>query len=111
MNVSEVGVRTGNGPSVTVGEQLEVSARVALGPIAPEFVRVQAYFGENVNGAIVGAKTVDLKQVEKLSDGTFRFAGTIPASESGSYGLSVRVLPSHPNVVQAHELRLITWAH
>jgi starch phosphorylase len=111
VNVSDVGVRTGNGLSVTVGEQLEVSARVALGPIAPEFVRVQAYFGENVNGAIVGAKTVDLKQVEKLSDGTFRFAGTIPASESGSYGLSVRVIPSHPNVVQAHELRLITWAH
>ncbi|MEK0449084.1 MAG: hypothetical protein RL088_1352 [Verrucomicrobiota bacterium] len=111
VNVSDVGVRTGNGPSVTVGEQLEVSARVALGPIAPEFVRVQAYFGENVNGEIVGAKTVDLKQVEKLSDGTFRFAGTIPAAESGSYGLSVRVLPSHPNVVQAHELRLITWAH
>jgi starch phosphorylase len=108
--VSDVSVRTGNGPSVMVGQELEVSARVALGPIAPEFVCVQAYYGENANGEIVGAKTINLKNVEKLGDGTFRFAGSIPADESGSYGLSVRVIPSHPNLIQAHELRLITWA-
>ena len=108
--VSDVTVCNGNSPSVTVGQQLDVSARVALGPIAPEFVRVQAFFGENVNGQIAGAKTVELKMVEKLADGTYRFAGAIPADESGSYGLSVRVIPSHPNIIQAHELRLITWA-
>jgi hypothetical protein len=34
----------------------------------------------------------------------------IPASESGSYGFNVRVIPTHPNLVQEHELRLITWA-
>ncbi len=110
VSVSEVAVRTGNGPSVMVGEQLEVSARVALGPISPEFVRVEAYFGGQVNGKIADAKTVSLKQVEKLGGGAYRFVGTIPADESGSYGLSVRVIPSHPNVIQAHELRLITWA-
>ena len=110
VSASEVAVRTGNGPSVMVGDQLEVSARIALGPIAPEFVRVEAYFGGQVNGQIADAKTVELKRVEKLSDGAYRFAGNIPAHESGTYGLSVRVIPSHPNVVQAHELRLITWA-
>jgi hypothetical protein len=52
-----------------------------------------------------------LKQAEKISPGVYRFAGTIPAKESGSYGLSVRVVPTHPNLFQEHELRLITWAH
>jgi starch phosphorylase len=110
VSVSDVSVRTGNGVNVTVGDSLEVTARVSLGPIDPEFVCVQAYYGENTNGQIGNAITTDLKLVEKLSTGIYRFAGTIPAKESGSYGLSVRVIPTHPNLIQAHELRLITWA-
>ena len=36
--------------------------------------------------------------------------GTIPTTESGTYGFSVRVLPTHACLMQAHELRLITWS-
>jgi starch phosphorylase len=97
--------------NVTVGDNVEVSVRASLGPIAPEFVRVQALIGATSNGQIVHPVTIDLKQVEKLGSGVFRFAGAIPARESGSYGLSVRVIPTHPNLIQDHELRLITWAH
>jgi starch phosphorylase len=110
VHVSDVGIRTGNGSTVAVGDSIQVSARVVLGPIAPEFVRVQAYYGENVNANITNPNTVELTKVETLADGTYRFAGTIPAKESGSYGLSVRVIPTHPNLIQAHELRLIAWA-
>ena len=110
VSVSEVGIRTGNGSSVAVGDSIQVNARVVLGPIAPEFVRVQAYYGENVNASITNPNTVELTKVETLADGAYRFAGTIPAKESGSYGLSVRVIPTHPNLIQAHELRLIAWA-
>ena len=111
VHVSEVRVNTGTAANVTVGDTLEVSARVVLGPIDPEFVLVQAYFGENANGQIANPKAVSLKQSEKISPGVYRFVGTIPARESGSYGLSVRVIPTHPHLIQAHELRLITWAH
>jgi hypothetical protein len=34
----------------------------------------------------------------------------VPATESGTYGFSVRVVPTHPYLMQAHELRLITWS-
>lgn len=111
VKLSEVVIHTGNGTNVTVGDKVEVSVRTSLGPIAPEFVRVQALIGEASNGAISQPVTIDLKQVEKLGNGAFRFAGAIPARESGSYGLSVRVIPTHPNLTQEHELRLITWAH
>ena len=33
-----------------------------------------------------------------------------PQLESGTYGFSVRVLPTHPCLMQGHELRLITWS-
>ena len=111
VKLADVAVRTGNGMNVTVGDTVEVSVRTSLGPIAPEFVRVQALVGEASNGTVAQPVTIDLAQVETLGGGAFRFAGTIPARESGSYGLNVRVIPTHPNLTQEHELRLITWAN
>ncbi len=110
VKLADVKIHTGNGTNVTVGDAVEVSVRTSLGPIAPEFVRVQALVGENNDGQIAHPQTIELEQVEKLGSGAFRFAGKIPARESGSYGLSVRVIPTHPNLIQEHELRLITWA-
>ena len=91
---------------------------MVLGPIAPENVTVQAYYGPLINQEITQPSMVDLKletKVGKVSttpveSGTYIYQGSIPAAESGSYGLSVRVIPTHPNLTQAHELRLITWA-
>jgi glycogen phosphorylase len=97
--------------SMFVGDKLEIVARVFLGPVDPTHVRVQAYVGESDNGTLRNPYTVDLSSVEKGGDqGLYRFSGMIPASESGSYGFNVRVIPTHPNLVQEHELRLITWA-
>ena len=94
-----------------VGDKLEVIAHVFLGPVDPTLVRVQAYIGESDNGTLRNPFTVDLSDVEKGGgSGVYRFRGMIPASESGSYGFNVRVIPTHPHLVQDHELRLITWA-
>ncbi len=99
-----------NATSVLVGDQLQVSAVVHLGPLTPDLVIVQAYLGETVNNEITKPGTIALKQTKKLEDGAYLYTGTIPAHESGSYGLNLRVIPTHPNLIQAHELRLITWA-
>jgi hypothetical protein len=42
--------------------------------------------------------------VRRLDESEFQ----LPATESGTYGFSVRVVPTHPCLMQAHELRLIT---
>ncbi|MDB6156207.1 MAG: hypothetical protein JWL90_4660 [Chthoniobacteraceae bacterium] len=96
--------------NVLVGEQLSISAVVNLGPLDPAFVTVQAYFGESVNNVIDKPDTMNLTQSKKLADGNYLFEGAIPARDSGTYGFNVRVIPTHPNLIQAHELRLITWA-
>ena len=103
-------VRIAKDGGVYVGDALEVSATVHLGSIAPEFVTVQAYIGETLNNQITRASTVDLPKAKSLESGTYLYQGTIPARESGSYGLNVRVIPTHPNLIQPHELRLISWA-
>jgi starch phosphorylase len=94
-----------------VGDKLEITARVFLGPLDPAHVRVQAYVGETNNGNLSNSYTVDLAEIEKTENkGTYRFRGVLPATESGSYGFNVRVIPTHPHLAQDHELRLITWA-
>ncbi len=93
-----------------VGEQMKVSALVHLGAVNPEHVRVQAYYGSVHNYSIQSATISDLALEKHVNDGNYRFGGLVPASESGSYGLNVRVVPTHPHLTQEHELRLITWA-
>ncbi|MBE2203697.1 MAG: alpha-glucan family phosphorylase [Chthoniobacterales bacterium] len=93
-----------------VGEQMTVEARVHLGAVKPGNVRVQAYYGPVDKNRITTASFTDLQMKKSLKEGNYLFSGLIPASESGSYGLNVRVIPTHPHITQAHELRLITWA-
>jgi hypothetical protein len=72
---------------------------------------VQAYIGHSDDGSLRDPFTIDLQEIEKgAAPGQFTFKGTIKATESGSYGFNVRVIPTHPYLNQEHELRLITWA-
>lgn len=111
-NVSVFDVQIANADriNVTVGESLEVSAKVHLGGIEPKYVRVQAYFGEADNNNILKPAAIDFTDSQKLDQGNYLYRGSIPAAESGAYAFNVRVIPSHPVLTQAHELRLITWA-
>jgi glycogen phosphorylase len=95
---------------VKVGDEVKVSVTVHLDGIEPEYVRVQVYGGETENNLIVKPQTVDLAKAKKLEAGHYLFEGLLHARESGTYGMNVRVIPTHPHLIQAHELRLITWA-
>ena len=111
MRIASVETSHAGRASLFVGDKLEITARVFLGPVQPTLVRVQAYVGKSDNGTLSNPYTIDLLDVEKTNaNGVYRFSGMIPASESGSYGFNVRVIPTHPLLVQEHELRLITWA-
>jgi starch phosphorylase len=95
---------------VQVAESIPVRAIVQLGALSPKDVTVQAYYGEEYNCEILSPATTNLELSAKLDGGAFLYHGSVTASESGSYGLSVRVIPTHPHLTQAHELRLIRWA-
>ena len=111
MQISDVQVVNKDRQNILVGESLEISARVHLGAVDPQHVRVEAYHGEIDNGDIRNPTATVLNQSSQADgDGNYIYQGSVPASESGTYGFSVRVVPTHPCLMQAHELRLITWS-
>ena len=96
--------------NVSVGDSVAIEAVVHLGPVDPEDVTVQAYFGEATNNEIERPTITDFGKGKKIDNGNYLYTGAIPAMDSGSYGLNVRVIPNQKKLNQAHELRLITWA-
>ena len=110
VRISDVQIGNKDRQSVLVGESLQVSARVHLGAVDPKHVRVEAYHGEAENGGIKNPAVTILNESNQNGDGSYIYQGSVPASESGAYGFSVRVVPTHPHLMQTHELRLITWS-
>jgi glycogen phosphorylase len=111
VKISDVQIGNKDRQSILVGESLEITARVHLGAVDPQHVRVEAYHGEVDNGDIRNPSATLLSQTGSADgDGNYIYQGAVPASESGTYGFSVRVVPTHPCLMQMHELRLITWS-
>ena len=111
VKISDVQIGNKDRQSILVGESLEIMARVHLGTVDPQHVRVEAYHGEVDNGDLRNPSATLLNQTGSADgDGNYIYQGAVPASESGTYGFSVRVVPTHPCLMQRHELRLITWS-
>jgi starch phosphorylase len=110
VRIYDVQVSNKDRQSILVGESLQVRARVHLGAVDPKHVRVEAYHGEAEDGGIKNPAVTILSESSQDGDGSYIYQGNVPASESGAYGFSIRVLPTHPHLMQAHELRLITWS-
>ena len=111
VKISDVQIGNKDRQSILVGESLEITARVHLGAVDPQHVRVEVYHGEVDNGDIRNPSATLLNQTGNADgNGNYIYQGAVPASESGTYGFSVRVMPTHPCLMQMHELRLITWS-
>jgi starch phosphorylase len=111
ITIEKVEVPTTVHGAIQAGASLTVSAVVHLGTIAPGEVKVEVYYGPTENEEIAQPEIAELPLKKPTTEkGKYQFEGSIRAAESGSYGLSVRVVPRHENLTQAHELRLIKWA-
>ncbi|MEO7166140.1 MAG: alpha-glucan family phosphorylase [Spartobacteria bacterium] len=110
VRISDVQIGNKDRQHIPVGDSLQVSARVHLGPLDPNHVRVEAYHGEADNDSLRNPTVTMLTKIrQEGSDGDYVYEGSIPSPDSGTYGFSVRVIPTYPHLVQAHELRLIAW--
>ena len=110
VRIHEVQINNKDRQNIPVGESLQLAARIHLGGVNPKHVRVEAYHGESENGGVKNPTVTMLSESGQNGDGSYIYQGTVPASESGAYGFSVRVVPTHPHLMQTHELRLITWS-
>jgi starch phosphorylase len=94
----------------TVGERLQASARVALGGLAPEEVRVELYCGPiSSTGEIDQARTVEMTPAQG-DKGVYEYRGELECTLSGRQGYTVRVLPKHPGLTHPYLPGLVRWA-
>ncbi len=111
VRIDDVQVGNQDRQNILVGDSLEVSARVHLGSINPEHVSVEVYHGEANHDGVRNPHVTMLQRSDTPGGhGDYLFQGAVPAAESGTYGFSVRVVPTHPHLTQAHEMRLIAWS-
>ncbi|MBN2211089.1 MAG: alpha-glucan family phosphorylase [Sedimentisphaerales bacterium] len=93
-----------------VGGKLEVRCQIRLGAIDPGDVSVELYQGPvDAEGQIHSGEAVAMEAKGDVRDGWHVFTGQIPCRYSGQCGFSVRVIASHPDLVDKYDSGLIRW--
>jgi starch phosphorylase len=100
----------GHGASeVTVGQGIEVVAKVQLGTLEPADVAVEAYSGGlRSDGTLRNGRGTELQWVSG-EHGEHLYRGTVLTRTSGMHGYSVRVMPRHDDILVPNEVPLIAW--
>jgi starch phosphorylase len=94
---------------VAVGRELEVQARVQLGPLKPDDVEVQLFHGPvDSLGEIAQPHTVTMAN-QALDNGAYVYYGAIPCRASGQHGFAVRILPKHVALANPFMTGLVCW--
>ncbi len=96
----------------TIGQEIELSARLHIGTLDPANVSVEICHGplQNGTGTLSEFEVVPMRPQGEAADGDLSFSGKVVLGQGGSYGVGVRVIPEHPALVNKHELGLIRWA-
>ena len=89
------------------GDRRVVRAHVELGGLDPSEISVQAVHGP-IDSAGSYVNTPDTLTLQPASDGAFE--GTYAVGEAGPYGVTVRAVPSHDDLINPMEMGLVAWA-
>lgn len=108
--VSVVEVNTSAPEQLEVGSAIPVTARVALGPLSPADVLVEAYSGWLDEAGLITGGTPSPLEVANVENGSAIYRGTAVMDRAGRVGVTVRVIPRHPDLAGKMESRLIRWA-
>ncbi|MFI6536359.1 alpha-glucan family phosphorylase [Nonomuraea sp. NPDC050547] len=100
---------SGVGDTPEVGAALELRATIALGDLDPSDVMVEAAYGRvGPHDELIHPGYLELTlDGDPGDDGRAHYTGTIPLDNTGAFGYTVRVVPSHPLAVARAELGLI----
>ena len=99
------------GPQLKVGSQLCIRALVRLGSIDQNDVSVEFYHGpvdtwQNIKGGSAVQMEYDHPAEQP---GEHCFVGSMPCTQTGKHGVSVRVVPKHEDLVDPYDMGLILW--
>lgn len=96
---------------VSVGDKLNIDAKICLGGLKPEEICVEIYHGKlNGNEDISKGEISSMVSTKSLGDGWYHFKGTILNSSSGLRGYTIRIIPEHDLMTHKFEMGLVFWA-
>jgi starch phosphorylase len=105
-------VETESFRELQVGDEFDAKARVHLGSLTPEDVRVELYLGRvDADGNLEEAEATPMQPVGPDKAGSYLFeAIAVTCFASGRHGYTIRVLPYHPDLTTLFLPGMIVWA-
>ncbi|WP_219106106.1 alpha-glucan family phosphorylase [Austwickia sp. TVS 96-490-7B] len=98
---------SGVADSPQVGDTFHIKAFISLGVLRPEDVDVQVVYGHvDANDQLSNTSTYSLHVAESYEGGRHRFEGEMKVTETGSFGYTVRVVPTHRHLTTPAEFGL-----
>lgn len=99
------------GPTVYVGQKINVKLHVFLGAITPDDVRVEIVSGrlnsqEQLLNFSPANATLDGSQPQ---EGVYTYNGEIECRQSGRFGITARIIPKNENLLHTFKPKLISW--
>ncbi len=94
-----------------LGSALVVRVAVALGGLTPDDVTVEVVYGrpDDDDEIVSPGYAVLAPEGPAAVSGLVRYSGEVSLDQPGSFGYTVRVLPSHPLLASRAELGLVTY--
>lgn len=91
------------------GDRITVTVQVALGRLAPENVSAQALVGPpDLDGKIPQGEIISLP-FAGVQETNALYRGEITLKQVGQTGLTVRLIPAHPDTMLPADVGLVTW--
>ena len=96
--------------NMKIGDTLRVTATIALGQLSPKDLLVEAYYGNiDPEGLIADGEGAPLT-LQESGSGVALYEGLAPLTRPGLGGLTVRVIPYHPDLAHKFEMKRVTFA-
>jgi starch phosphorylase len=99
-----------------IGERRELAVTVRLGALGPEDVHVELLHGAvRADGLIPEPRITPLTLDGEPSsaepeDGVYRYQGSFDLAAAGEYGLALRIVPHHEDLLSWSDTGLVAWA-
>ncbi|HUZ43626.1 MAG TPA: alpha-glucan family phosphorylase [Acidimicrobiales bacterium] len=94
-----------------LGGVRQVEAEVDLGSLTSDDVRVELIHGHvGHNDELSDTRRVAMVPTGAAAGGASSFSGQFTCDSTGRYGFTVRVVPSHPDLVWPEDMGFATWA-
>ncbi|MHB1923705.1 MAG: alpha-glucan family phosphorylase, partial [Acidimicrobiales bacterium] len=94
-----------------LGGVRQVEAEVDLGTLTSDDVRVELIHGHvGHNDELSDTRRVAMAPARAAAGGASTFSGQFTCDATGRYGFTVRVVPSHPDLVWPEDMGFATWA-